>query len=582
MYTPQTRTTTIITPGTQSYGQPSPSILTPTATTPGGNYGHSQFTRPQSSHSHSSSTPVSAQSHTQNFPRDSPHTVQTQSSSQYHRHSNQSYQSQPGTPLGPPPTINRPSPILHREGSGSYAYDHQRRQSGGSLSSQAAILSPTADGTRLTASSPTGYSPQRQPPRYRTDEERERSLSVSPKTRLPSQTRSGIPEASIDYQRNGSGQLAGLKRKGPEQHLDERSVAQSQQQGYQHYHAANGPSNSMVARLEEQERVINKGPVSTPAQQPRGAISPTLNTSFSGGNHLRQIGTEQYQATTLNHALSSMQPSRGQIPPPLPISTHHSNTPSSAGLPTPTFSRPVSSAPILQSTDVKLETLDAKAEAPNIKVESSTPPSLIDATHQPTRKRPRLNEPPVYAQKANRGNPLLLNRRPLPKTSSVKLEILDNSSQGSMSGQPVKFEGTNGHQAAPFEVPLPTLQLEHENVGPLGPWEKSIINQTPHEELTKTVADFIFSQVVLRDDIGSVPGAVLEIEAKLGQIIDKNTNDRLRLPVLTECVLNKSDPSFRTIFKSSMTEVSATISPKDRPHTDCLCLVPASRTESLP
>jgi len=97
----------------------------------------------------------------------------------------------------------------------------------------------------------------------------------------------------------------------------------------------------------------------------------------------------------------------------------------------------------------------------------------------------------------------------------------------------------------------------------LGAWEPTILNEIPSEEVTRIISDFLYTEVVMRDGVGVAPagggkleGAVLEIEAKVGQIIDKNTDERLRLPVMTECVLDKSEPSVRTIFRSSMTEVS--------------------------
>lgn len=99
--------------------------------------------------------------------------------------------------------------------------------------------------------------------------------------------------------------------------------------------------------------------------------------------------------------------------------------------------------------------------------------------------------------------------------------------------------------------------------GSLGPWEPSITGLIPHEEVTKIICDFLFQQVVMRKDIGAGPaggaaegqGAILEIEAKLGRIMDKHRGERIRLPVLSECVLSKDDPGIRTAFESSMSLV---------------------------
>lgn len=86
----------------------------------------------------------------------------------------------------------------------------------------------------------------------------------------------------------------------------------------------------------------------------------------------------------------------------------------------------------------------------------------------------------------------------------------------------------------------------------------------PHEEITKVLCDFLFQHVVLRNDVAVEPagsaaagqGTIIEIEAKLGHVIDAETRERLTLPILTECVINRESPRFRTSFESSMTVVS--------------------------
>lgn len=88
----------------------------------------------------------------------------------------------------------------------------------------------------------------------------------------------------------------------------------------------------------------------------------------------------------------------------------------------------------------------------------------------------------------------------------------------------------------------------------LGPWEPSITGVKPADALAKVVADFLYLNVVRRDDLGELAsrGVEIEIEAKLGHILDRQTNERLLLPVQTECVLADNA---HLMFKSSMTEV---------------------------
>ena len=58
--------------------------------------------------------------------------------------------------------------------------------------------------------------------------------------------------------------------------------------------------------------------------------------------------------------------------------------------------------------------------------------------------------------------------------------------------------------------------------------EPSITNIQPSEELIRLISDFIFL------NLNEEGVENLEIEAKLGRIIDVSTNDRIRLPVQTE------------------------------------------------
>ncbi|KAL8414454.1 hypothetical protein RB594_005623 [Gaeumannomyces avenae] len=87
----------------------------------------------------------------------------------------------------------------------------------------------------------------------------------------------------------------------------------------------------------------------------------------------------------------------------------------------------------------------------------------------------------------------------------------------------------------------------------LGPWEPTITSKRPQEEMVRMVADFIFLNVINNEHKREIlsRGIEFEIEAKLGQCINKDTNDRFDLPVETECVLRESG---HIAFKSSMTE----------------------------
>ncbi|OAX79636.1 hypothetical protein ACJ72_06042 [Emergomyces africanus] len=256
-------------------------------------------------------------------------------------------------------------------------------------------------------------------------------------------------------------------------------------------------------------------------------------------------------------------------------SQHPPSTPKTPQQPSdsrpPTISPP-STRPPLQSEPpssiMASQTQLVKEESPSMN--KSILPSGI-----PKKKRRRYDEPPIYARKAWRasGNP-----PPIPTGHNIPNQFKrviprqepnpdkpDNLTSRNRSLPPP----TPSHQAPPDAAPgedrtngnLPARPPPIDQIATsLGPWEPSITGVIPHEEITKLICDFLFQQVVMRRDIGAGPaggsavgqGAVLEVEAKLGLLVDRNRGERVRIPALTECILAKDDPSIRVGFESSM------------------------------
>lgn len=211
---------------------------------------------------------------------------------------------------------------------------------------------------------------------------------------------------------------------------------------------------------------------------------------------------------------------------------------------------------------------------PKPRVESRPP---IDS-QPPKPKRRRYNEPPIYAQRSVRTKgkcPVIPNPQPpIPKhlrqsiqepwprrRSSTNTSAVTTATSHtartpglapSMNGPPAQY--------APAAVPAPQGAP---SAGSLGPWEPSITGLIPYEEITKTLCDFLFQHVVMRKDVavggaGSAAagqGTIIEVEAKLGHIIDQDRRERLRLPVLTESIISR-ESHIRTAFESNMTVVS--------------------------
>jgi hypothetical protein len=194
--------------------------------------------------------------------------------------------------------------------------------------------------------------------------------------------------------------------------------------------------------------------------------------------------------------------------------------------------------------NIKVENLRVSPPSPGkLKRQASTesPVSLRNSLSAPPetnpKKRPRYEEPPIFAQVAVKRRAPVIGRPP---------PIIRNASA---SGPSIPAPNTNGHAAN---------GIKHEVVSKseltLSPWEPSITGVIPFEELTKSVADFLFKEVVSRADVGDDEGVALEVEAKIGTLIDKHTNQRVQLPVKTECLLSE-ESGMRYSFQSQMTEL---------------------------
>ena len=547
---------------------------------------------------------------------------------------------------------------MHREGSLPYSYDHHRSQSGSSyINTQGTVPSPIAEAHGPLASSPVAYNPRQTPARsrsYLTDEERERSLSVSPKTRLPSQTKQELFEVTTghDHSRRWSEQVTSARRTGIESISEENLPhASIQQKNHHSVRPDNGSMNSLFTSTSVDERdsrtrdyasnptqshpihsqaqmqspsltlsISQAQPLNYQTQTYQSQNSPDINNTSPTILHSSTFPTQYTTAAELytSHTIpslgsSSVTPQRQLPSTPQQVQSNRrtppsqtSPTPPSTSHLNPSFPPPMSVQAIqsssagiqstgMQSTD-SLSTVNSVQQVHSVRhtqtsltpplnshANSNFPPPIsaqavqpfnagpsanttaaaIIASDQASRKRKRYAEPPIYAQKARGGNPLLPNKRlAMNRLTPVKQESVDTKVQIPTVVPPkLVKEESNGHAPPVVDMPVPKAQPEFKNDGPLGPWEPSILAILPAEELTRVVADFLFAEVVIRDDVaastaGAGPGrgTVLEIEAKLGQFIDRGTDSRLRLPVMTECVLIKNDPSLRVAFKSAMTE----------------------------
>lgn len=185
---------------------------------------------------------------------------------------------------------------------------------------------------------------------------------------------------------------------------------------------------------------------------------------------------------------------------------------------------------------------------PQVNGDSRIPSTTSSPPQQPPKKRTRYKEPPIWAQSVRSRTKSSFG------ISSNRANQVNGKQPATLpvpSAAPALIKSeTNGHrQVSPAGGPIDDPSRL------LGPWERSITGKKPQEQVTKLVADWLYLNVVSRNDFGELAsrGVVIEIEAKLGQLIDKDTNDRYQIPVLSECILRETHRGVG--FRSSMTEV---------------------------
>ncbi len=534
------------------YGRSPPLPSTPLAMAPDNTHLYSH--QPRQNSVHSLTTPTSAQSQISNFPKMSPQILQPQVRASSQSHATQQYHSQPGTPLGPPQPYGKPPANPQMEPSGPY--EHLRSHSGSSYGYQQVVASsPRQDPSGSSAGSPRDYEPRRPQSNVHhisNNGDRERTLSVSPKTRLPVQPEGNPISAALQTTHAWNVQVTPAKRKLGEDSLvnhlplERKAPIQSHPLGVNGILNAVNPtdrSDNISQPSPKRQNVVNIPPITKPEPNP---------SSESNG---------QQDSQEWSSAGPSAETQPGQPPSKLIPQDHQQSPPFQRG------PRPL--MPLNTALDSAPPTAPQKPAAQQV-ITSSAAGALTSA--KPVQKLPKIKrrptEIPIYAQSSRRdpalrhklfsgGKPAISLKVEPGKPTTISSVALPHPVIPSMGKQEASGQDPPGNSNS-----LPRAQPIFTDDGPLGPWEPSIINMIPSEEIIRSISDYLFTEVVRRDDVSAGPagggpgkGAVLEIEAKLGKLIDKHTNERLRLPVMSECIINSRDPSLKIEFKSSMTEV---------------------------
>ncbi|KAI9702266.1 MAG: mRNA-capping enzyme subunit beta [Bogoriella megaspora] len=485
--------------------------------------------------------------------------------------------SMPTTPLGPPPQVYPRASVHGFREPISPPTTHQRTLSGASFGANSSIQSaspPARSVTGPVTESPQAYmrqSSERASHGFTDSFDRERSISVSPKTRVPSQSQlldqrrseshdqwghqvAQVPQENhIEKEHLASGTLQTPITPGGAASLQMSSATDTQyeQAPLSHVNAPiDGHRNSL---FQSPERAHSR-----PTPPERSYSNQVTQDSNSAHFHRSRTNDELYQRAKTATAPGPIPTSGGLVP--TPGAPSFEPPPSSANIPSSSestnghFNPGQHSMPgTLQSRQTPLSQDPPNLTPPvkGIKREAST----IESITQPVRKRLKFSQTPIWAQR----HEITSRLRKQHLTQSAKQER-NNPRHKSRSTTPMVTAHITNGDVNGVKAQTAQRDFEESNDGPLGYWERSITNIEPFNDVSRVVTDFIYHAMIERPDIdtGSIgglpsPNGQLEIEAKLGRLVDRRSKQRLHLPVMSSVVLESSTKD-HLMFESSMTE----------------------------
>ncbi|KAM0551914.1 hypothetical protein ACHAPJ_008253 [Fusarium lateritium] len=235
------------------------------------------------------------------------------------------------------------------------------------------------------------------------------------------------------------------------------------------------------------------------------------------------------------------QPVQAPIPQPMSIDTERAATPAKRKLEDRDLS------PKQEPEEKRIRPTEVNGGQVHVKRESLTSSSPMAPTGK---RRRRYSQPPIWAQDFRKLGHKMPNNANFVLQKRVHSHINGKQEPNSRSSRHPSPEATRANPPAHSAPPA-----EPQPADVLGPWEPSITGVKPFEDISRQVADFLFVNVLSTPDMQEIAsrGIDFEVEAKLGTLIDRDTNHRIDRGIASECVLLDSN---RVAFKSSMTEAA--------------------------
>lgn len=489
--------------------------------------------------------------------------------------------SQPSTPLGPPASAHYPPRFPQAQ---SPFATHHRTSSGASHTQTHSIASnspaqPYLGGTGSMIESPITYGrpglpgPSDQPGQarrvgsgggYMSETERERSVSVSPKTMVMPRQGSSASHYSTDPMSARNSVSAAVPQ--PSEY-DRTSHQPQPQHEPQYFRGSNDASAPGISPLTNTRQTPVPHALAAPSPSSRSSQTPKvknlLNDSNMVSSPIRQspsaAASFSSQPRHFSPAATNGAPAYNNYNTQVKTEPPHIKSETS-GFPEESLLQ----QPVPAYTPVPVPADDyGKQTLPQKRAAESTP----EPAHPAKRAKKRYAEPPIWAR-FSKSNPRYGNNAQSlapPPQQQVKKPSPRPQPRPSPQQAPSTNEHapppavTNGTPSAP--PPSGTVPNVHNR---LGPWESNINNVQLMNDVLKEVGDFLFMHATRQDlGTGDVRHGVLEVEAKLGTLLERRSMQRINCMSATNMVLDHRLTSKGDIrFESFMTEVRSTLYPQ--------------------
>jgi len=523
----------------------------------------------QYSSSHSSTPPSQPNPHSV---RHSPHATfapppqppQAQQYSYQHPHQH----SQPSTPLGPP-SLQYQRTSGHGSHPDVFSPNHQRQFSGASNGMVAGSPAQHHPSVGNLIDSPSAYS--RQSPQMRRSSdftsqgERDRSESVSPKTRVvPRLPTHGSRQSSVNdaYGSRASIVSNGQMSQDAQSHMPSPVAGRQMGVAQPSFSHSAGNVSQMASRTPQMS--FSDAPTQPAPQNPLfpNPAPPQHRSQKMGMNNLLTPTREQEQ----QERNDTMARNRSVDPFASPVEARAESPEQRMGMRQEPGSHSLLQQPVQPAAA-------AQRPANPLKREASEQPSS-----EPPMKRERKRkhaQRPIWAAIAP-GNPIFdgtngnngqngrpkrqqQNQQPPRHQQPPPRATPHPAPMSQPRHQPNGATPSNGapiDRSAPWTLPQPLDMDLIQARKILGPWEKTFKWNTPLPALLKVVQDWLWQQLEQHSDIGTDPRTgTIEIEAKIGTLIRAGENDRAQGPYLNTGVIHPAhNKQYR--FESRMEEVS--------------------------